>query len=214
MVTRIKNNGRKTLKQTFLLLLATGVIGVGVVRGDNNAAKPPAVVTPTGPFCVVKIADLERRIIYKILKVAEYNDLKKTIEKESVIYPKALEMARQAWPTEGATAAAATKSAKNNGTPSSAPVLPPFPASMLSPRALEDCGTFVDNKEAEIKLKEMEAITKRETPGYSKNPKNKPRIPKNVATEMAAESNVVMRAGIILQEKIDTVNKNRSSYGL
>ena len=196
---------RKVCFFLMSLLLATSVIGLGMAMAASTNAPAHTPPVAGGPFVVAKITDLERHITFKVFTPAEYNDLKKSIAAEAFVFLTAVELAKQAWPIEGASTAPASKTSKTAGSPTHPAPLPPFPSSMLSPRTLQDCGVFPEKAEADKKLRELESIEKREIAGGGT--KNKPRVPKNVAEEQVAESNAVVRAGTILKEKIDALLK-------
>jgi len=198
------------MRRTIIWILL--VVGCCAARAATTT-NAPAAAKAAGPFIVVKIVDLERTADYQIMNPSEYNTLKKTVGNESVVFPTALELAKQAWAIDGGHAAAATgKPGKTSGAP-----LPPtpFPSSLLSPRVCEECGVFADKSEAESRLKQCKHELKKETQSEVRH-QHLSRLGKEEAAEVIAAriatSNNVMRAGIILQKKMDALlNIPRSS---
>ena len=85
------------MKQVFLwMVVAASLAGANLARAET--------------LYVVEISDVEKKVSREIKTSAELKDLKKTIEDEKRLFPKALELAKKEWDTtadKGAAPAAA-----------------------------------------------------------------------------------------------------------
>jgi hypothetical protein len=177
----------KTALQQAAFVLAFGIAG---------AARAEVVY-------LVEISDHQKKPSYEIMSSTDLRALKKTVEEEARVFPKALELVKKEWNESDKAAAKDLKPAERG-------VLMPFPNGRLAPRKVEEKGNFADPKMAE---KKKETLQNRAfESSFGKDPKKtgrqltdqeKQRIAKEREKDLAAD-----RAAGLLEQKIQDLLKN------
>ena len=161
---------------------------------------------------VVEVYDLQRKVTREIMATAEMRELKKTIEAEARVYPKALELTKKEWDAAEKPAPAAPGAKAEKGV---APT--PFPASMLSPRKFVDKGSFTDKDKAQKKLDQLEKVDADLFEKEAKEKKAKQQLEasnpasKKKSAGMDDHGAAAGRAATALQAKIDELVKSQPS---
>jgi len=114
------------------IVLATVLAGAGLARAADQ-------------FTVVEVSDVQRKIIREIKTPAELATLKKAIDAEANVFPKALEQARKDWEDAEKGSAAAKPHA-----------LTPFPGGLVARKCTEK-GTFADKAKAQKYIDQLNA---------------------------------------------------------
>ena len=116
------------VKIALVLVLA----GVGMTKASEQ-------------FTVVEITDVQRKPTRDIKTAADLATLKKSLDAEAVVFPKALELARKEWEATAASAGG-----------SGAPHPTPFPGGLV-PRKLVEKGNFPDQAKAKKYIEQLDA---------------------------------------------------------
>jgi len=189
------------MKQMLVrMALVAGLAGVGAARAEQ--------------VYVVEITDLQKKISREIKTSAELKELKKTIDDEARVFPKALELTKKEWETVDK---GAPVEKPKPGEKIEKPLPPtPFPSSMLSPRKCQEKGGFTDRDKAQKRLDQLETA---EADALAKDAKKKQGggqmtdVEKNRQARAADRAAAAARAATALQAKIDDLLKNPPGAG-
>ena len=163
---------------------------------------------------VVETTDLQKKSTLEIKTGAELKELKKTIDAEARVFPKAFELVKKEWEAgdKGAPPAEKPKPGEKIERP---PPPAPFPGNMLAPRKCQEKGSFTDRDKAakrqqQLEDSAMEAITKeaKKKQGQQLTDKEKAKLARDNERQLAAD-----RAATTLQAKIDDLIKNPPGAG-
>ena len=191
------------MKQVFIgMVLAAVLASVSVARAEL--------------VYVVEITDLQKAVSHDIKTAAELKELKKSIEDEARVFPKALEQVKKEWEAAEKPAPAAPGEKPAPGAKPDKPVPPtPFPSGMLAPRKCQEKGSFTDRDKAQKKMDQLETaaadvIAKEAKKNQGKQPTEAEKSRQAHAAERAAAA---AKAVTALQTKIDELLKNPAGAG-
>jgi hypothetical protein len=164
------------------MVLVAVLAGAGMVRAEMSY--------------IVEVTDLQKTVTRQVMTAAELKELKKTIEAEARLFPKAVELVKKSWDE-------AEKASKPGPGEKAVPSMP-FPSGTFSPRRCQEKGNFTKQEEAQKRLEQMDAAesdlaarkAKRAGANSVKN------------TKIQEREAVVLRAALAVQEKIDELVKN------
>ena len=136
------------------MVLVAGLAGVGVAKAEGDAAKAGAGAAKPEFVYIVETTDLQKKVTREIKSVPELAEIKKTIDAEAHVFPKALALAKKDW-------AAANNKGAQSGNKTNAPAAAQsqaFPAGM-SPRKLE-ISSFSDREKAQKQKDKSDKLDK------------------------------------------------------
>lgn len=184
------------MKQALMrMVLVAGLAGVGVAKAE--------MVT------VVEITDLQKKVTREIKTSAELAELKKTIDAEARVFPKAQELAKKEWETADKGAPPAEKPKPGEKVAPPTPTQP-FPSGMLSPRKYAEKGSFSDRDKAQKKLEQLDKADEAVLEKAAAKNKGK-QLSAAEKTRQAHENERAQaadRAALAVQAKIDDLIKN------
>lgn len=197
------------MKQMFIrMALVTVLAGVGVAKAGEDIS-------------VVEIVDLQKKSTFEIKTAQEFKDLKKTIDAEARVFPKALELAKKEWdaankPAPAVPAAAATPAAP--GTPAAKPpaAKPPKPApptpfpSGLQPRKYSEKGSFSNH---DLAQKKKDQLDKTEADILKKETDKSLKLSAKEKVKADDHAAAVARAVTLVEAKIGDLIKNLPGTG-
>lgn len=183
------------MKQALMrMVLVAGLAGVGVAKAEMAY--------------VVEISDVSKKVTREIKTSAELSELKKTIDAEARVFPKALELTKKEWETadKGAPPAEKPKAGEKVAPPAPAQ---PFPSNMLAARKYSVKGPF-DQVKAQKMLEQLgksdaDAIEKAAAKAKALKPtdKDKAKMARDADRAQAAD-----KAALAVQAKIDDLIRN------
>ena len=187
------------MKQMLTRMMVVAVLAyVGVAKAES--------------VTLVEITDLQKKTTYEIKTSQEFKELKKTLDAEAHVFPKALELTKKEWETsdKGAPPAEKPKPGEKVEKPAAQQ---PFPASMLSFRKCAEKGNFADREKAQKRLDQMESSAADVI--LEKAKKNMGKVPtpadKLKAAREAERDKAADKAAVALQAKIDELVKAAAS---
>ncbi len=183
------------MKQAFKwMMLAAVLAGVGAARAEM--------------VYLVEITDLQKKVTREIKTSAELKELKKTMDAEARVFPKALDLTKKEW--EAVDKGAPVEKPKPGEKIERPLPATPFPSGMLAPRKLQTKGDFSDRDKAQKRLEqlenaEMDLLSKdaKRNQGRQLTDKDKIKLAREADRAAAAD-----RAAVSLQTRIDELIKN------
>ena len=172
------------------IVLFAGMVAAGAAKAET--------------FTVVEITDLKKKGTREIKTTQELADLKKTIDAESQVFQKAMELARKDWPAPPKPAPAA-KTKAGTKPPPPPPPPQPFPSN-LAPRKCLDKGSFPDKELAQKLLDQLEKAAKDAADALAKSTKNQ-----KVSEVEKARAEALDRGATAVQAKLDELVKAAAS---
>ncbi len=149
---------------------------------------------------LVEVSDLQKKATREIMTSAEMKELKKTIDAETRVFAKAVELAKKDWDAaeKGEKPAPGEKVEKQ-------PAATPFPNGTLSARRCQEKGSFTDREKAQKRLDQIDTA---EADLLAKQAKRNVGQPKAKNVRELERAAVIDRAAMAVQEKIDELIKN------
>jgi hypothetical protein len=168
------------------MVLVAALTGVGLARAEI--------------VYLVEVSDLQKKVTREIMTGAELKDLKKTIDAETRVFAKAVELAKKEWEAaeKGEKPAPGEKVEK-------LPPATPFPNGTLSARRCQEKGSFTDHEKAQKRLDQIDTAEADLLAKQAKRIAGQPKAKNARELERAA---VIGRAAMAVQDKIDELIKN------
>ncbi len=168
------------------MVLVAALTGVGMARAEL--------------VYLVEVADLQKKVTREILTSTEMKELKKTIDAETRVFAKAVELAKKEWDAaeKGEKPAPGEKVEKQ-------PPATPFPSGTLSARRFQEKGSFTDRDKAQKRLDQIETAEADLLAKQAKRNAGQAKAKNMREFERAA---AIDRAAMAVQEKMDELIKN------
>jgi len=199
---------RILMRMALLAVLA----GVGVAKADGDASKGDAGAVKYEFVFIVEITDLNKKVTREIKTLLEVTAMKKTMEAETRVFPKALEMAKKDWIAAEKNALQSAAQAKAGATPAPLPQM--FPSGIVPRRLVEKC-SFTDRFKAQ---KQMEQYDKLDLEDLAKAAKllqkqslNQSQAQIQKAANDKAKADAFDKAAAAVRAKMDELLKAESS---